>query len=529
MNETRRSRPRSRANPLTWLVRELTRIRLTVWLLIVMTITMIVGSIFPQGYDADTYIASWGEARYLAYAKLGLLNLFHSKYFLVLGVILLVNLVCCSIVRLSGRRAAARSGKAPDYARPVRIGGVKAGAGGAAAGRAREVLVSRGYKILGEGPSTLTARRGPWPEGVSLLYHIAMALAIIGFIISALFSFEGDATLWPGEPVEIATVDAGTGAVGLGDALAEFSVGGWHPFAAARVDTSGFEDRTIMVTLDEFVTEWEWHNEKHYPKDWLSHLTVVDEDGATRNVMVEVNRPLRIAGLTFYQMAYEQTFDVVVLRDGEEVERVEAQAYAPFTLESVPGMFSSGTLRVGTLFEKYHDPRPMVPHTPLRWTPPAPAAGDTASGESEPAPPPSRVELGDLSVEVPIALSEFEEYASLVGAADPERDDAEAANAAGDTSAPSSEDGLTLLLDEPYEASILTYRHDPGVNLLYVSITLFLLGLIIRTYWPSYRVQLWFGEGGEAHMVFRATGMLGEPEDIEDSLVSELSAESGSA
>ncbi len=474
MNGTTETKRRSRVNPLGWLIREFTRIRLTVWLLIVMGITMIVGSIFPQGYGAETYISSWGEARYLAYAKLGLLNVFHSKYFLVLGIILLLNLVFCSVVRLSGRRAGIRSDEAPDYARRLRISGA-----GRQADRACNVLTSRGYKILSDTGGTLTARRGPWPEGVSLLYHIAMAIAIVGFIISALFSFEGDVTLWPGEPVEVATVDAGTGAVALG---------------LVRADTTAWENRKIAVTLDEFVTEWEWHNEKHYPKDWLSHLTVLDEDGTTRPVMVEVNRPLRVAGLTFYQMAYEQTFDVVVLRDGEEIERVAAQSYAPFTLESIPGMFSSGTLRVGTLFEKYRDPRPMVPHTPLRWTPPAPPVDETAEGdetaaggEAETPPPPVRQELGDLSLEVPI-----------------------------------EHEGLTLMLDNPYEASVLTYRHDPGVPLLYVAITLFLIGLAIRTYWPSYRVQLWLGEGAEVHMVFRATGMLGEPEDVEDELVEAL-------
>ncbi len=513
MNGTIQKKRPSRVNPLGWLIREFTRIRLTVWLLIVMGVTMIVGSIFPQGYGAETYVSAWGEARYLMYAKLGLLNLFHSKYFLVLGVILLLNLVFCSVVRLSGRRAGARSGEAPGYARRLRIGGA-----GTRADRACNVLTSRGYRILSDTGGTLTARRGPWPEGVSLLYHIAMAIAIVGFIISAVFSFEGDVTLWPGEPVEVATADAGTGAVGLGNTLADWSVGSWHPLAFARVDTSAFGDRKIAITLDEFVTEWELHNDRFYPKDWLSHLTVLDEDGTTRPVMVEVNRPLRVAGLTFYQMAYEQTFDVVVLRDGEEIERVPAEAYAPFTLESIPGMFSSGTLRVGTLFEKYRDPVPVVPHTPLKWTPPASedvaaTEGDTETdeaAETEPPPPPSRVELGDLSFETPIVMSDFEEYASMARADVTATDDGE------------SPGELTLMLDTPYEASVLTYRHDPGVNLLYVSITLFLIGLAIRTYWPSYRVQLWLGDGSEAQLVFRATGMLGEPEDVEQELVDAL-------
>ena len=60
---------RRRAGPFRWLWRELSRIRLTVWLLNVMALTMVVGSVFPQGYDASTYIQSWGEERYAALAK----------------------------------------------------------------------------------------------------------------------------------------------------------------------------------------------------------------------------------------------------------------------------------------------------------------------------------------------------------------------------------------------------------------------------------------------------------------------------
>lgn len=482
---------RRRRRPWRVVLWEFARLRLTVWLLIVMGVTMIVGSIFPQGYDADTYIASWGEARYEALARWGLLNIFHSKFFLALGTLLLLNLVACSLVRWFGRRGAGLAGEtAPPHAREVRLTGTADRAG------VESALRSRGYKILASREGLVTARRGPWPEGVSLLYHLAMAAAIIGFIISALFSFEGDVTLWPGEPVEVRTVRAGTGAYRLREALSSWSLGDWHPFAAAAPDTSGWSDRSVTIELDEFVTEWELYESRFYPKDWLSELTVTDDEGSTREALVEVNRPLRASGLTFYQMAYEQQFDVVVSRDGEIVERMEAQSYVPFTLESIGGMFFPGTLRVGTLFEKYHDARPIVPHTPLRWQPPpdttAVAAGDsTAPEDASPGAPAERVELGDLSAGAPLDV-----------------------------------EGLSLTLENPREASILSYRHDPAVPLLYIAIIAFMVGLAIRIYWPSYRVQLWIEEGAggvTGRLVFRATGMLGEPEAIEEELVAALS------
>ena len=150
-------------------------------------------------------------------------------------------------------------------------------------------------------------------------------------------------------------------------------------------------------------------------------------------------------------------------------------------LESVGGMFFPGTMRVGTLFEKHREPAPITPHVPLKWQ--AADAPEDAKPE----------EVGDLSASVPLPR-----------------------------------DGFTLTLENPREATILSYRHDPGVPLLYVAIVAFLAGLAVRTYWPSYRVSLWVvpGAGGsvEGRLAFRATGMLGEPDDIESALVRELEA-----
>jgi hypothetical protein len=105
-------------------------------------------------------------------------------------------------------------------------------------------------------------------------------------------------------------------------------------------------------------------------------------------------------------------------------------------------------------------------------------------------PPPERIELGDLSAGEPLEV-----------------------------------DGYTLTLENPYEGSVLTYRHDRGVTLLYIAVTAFMFGLAIRTYWPSYRVNLWIeeaGAGAVGKLLFRATGMLGEPEAVEDELVKAL-------
>jgi len=212
-------------------------------------------------------------------------------------------------------------------------------------------------------------------------------------------------------------------------------------------------------------------------------------------------------------------------------------------------MFFPSNLRVGTLYEKYRETRPVVPHTALKWQPPAPA--DTVAVES--ARPDASEDDSATGTEIVIdtlALSggdvltavvdtmTIAEVDSLSAGADtlaaaahgmaaisapPERVEL------GDLSAeePLEVEGYELTLENPYEGSVLSYRHDPGVPLLYIAIVAFILGLSIRTYWPSYRVSLWIEDapgGGVGRLTFRATGMLGEPEEIEDRIAEELSS-----
>jgi len=524
---------------------ELMRIRLAVWLLIVMAATMVVGSIFPQGYGPEIYIESWGETRYAIFSKLGLLNLFHTKFFLMLGIILLLNLLVCSIVRLSGRRSVSVSKTAaPGTARSIAMGGEP----DSAISRAVRALTERGYFVSRVQGGVVSARRGPKPEAVSLLYHLALATAIVGFIISALHSFEGDVTLYPGEPVVVKTASEETGWHKFRYGIAAWDIISWHPFEAAMPDTTVSDGKEVTLTLNEFITEWELYNDKYYPRDWISDVSIqVTGHGPEvlwPSQIVEVNRPFRAGGLTFYQMAYEQEFDVVVWQDSTEVERIKANAYVPFTLESLEGTFFPGTLRVGTLYEKYQTPVPVVPHIALKWQESEPAVDETvaefaveevveaeapvevAAEEAVPAEAPPESEAGELAdAEAESAGVELAEADTIVAPAPPpppERIEL------GDLSAgePLEVEGYTLTLENPYEGSVLTYRHDRGVTLLYIAVTAFMFGLAIRTYWPSYRVSLWIEEtltaGAIGKLVLRATGMLGEPEVVEDELVKAL-------
>ncbi|KPJ48591.1 hypothetical protein AMJ40_07260 [candidate division TA06 bacterium DG_26] len=58
------------------------------------------------------------------------------------------------------------------------------------------------------------------------------------------------------------------------------------------------------------------------------------------------------------------------------------------------------------------------------------------------------------------------------------------------------------------EASGLYFRRDDGVAFLYVAFILFMVGLFVRIFWPSYRVSVHVDElEGKAYLSSKVAGV----------------------
>lgn len=75
-------------------------IKTTVLLLITIAFVSIIGTLIPQRQEMGEYIEHYGEALYQLFDLLGFLNIFGSWWFQLLLVLLIVNLVVCSLNRL---------------------------------------------------------------------------------------------------------------------------------------------------------------------------------------------------------------------------------------------------------------------------------------------------------------------------------------------------------------------------------------------------------------------------------------------
>lgn len=76
-------------------------IRIYVWLSIVVVIALVAGTLIPQGGATWQNVAADGKSAALFTRFLGLRDIYHSWWFILLGVLLAVNILCCNLRRFS--------------------------------------------------------------------------------------------------------------------------------------------------------------------------------------------------------------------------------------------------------------------------------------------------------------------------------------------------------------------------------------------------------------------------------------------
>ena len=75
-------------------------LKLTMFLLISLALTSIIGTVLPQGQLPPEYVAQLSPTKLQIYSKLGFFDMYHSWWFITLLYVFSLNLVSCSIKRL---------------------------------------------------------------------------------------------------------------------------------------------------------------------------------------------------------------------------------------------------------------------------------------------------------------------------------------------------------------------------------------------------------------------------------------------
>lgn len=279
-------------------------LRLTVFLLIILSITSIFGTVIPQGDIPHEYLHGINQTKLKLYQALDLFDMYHSWWFIAILALFTINLIVCSARRLPHVWRYI-STPATVLDEPL-LAGLKEWqvvplAGNRVIADELREMVAKKYGTVTvtekDGAVHIFAERNSSSRLAVYATHLSIIIIFIGSIIGSLFGYKGFVTISEGEMIStVQTRNGKTVDLGFSLGLDEFSVS-FYPNGA--------------------------------PKEFKSILTVVGKDGAAvpgyTKVPVIVNDPLIYEGLTFYQSSYGTTGDhslSVASTDGKSAQNI---------------------------------------------------------------------------------------------------------------------------------------------------------------------------------------------------------------
>ena len=256
-------------------------VKLTIVLLLTLAATSIIGTLIPQNETPVAYVQAFGEFLYRLFALLGVFDMYHSWWFRALILLLVGNIVICSIDRLQAtwkilfvrnpRFYIARYRQLKnkvDYKDDADADQLK---------NRYQPVISRsfryhrledtddGFAIYGES--------GRWTRFGVYVVHTSVVLLLIGGLIGSIFGFDGFVNIPEGESVR---------SIQLRDSNQKMPL--------------GFEIRCDDFNVDFY--------DSGTPKEFRSSLTILKQGKTVVQKDIIVNDPLRYEGISFYQSSY---------------------------------------------------------------------------------------------------------------------------------------------------------------------------------------------------------------------------------
>ena len=256
-------------------------VKLTIVLLLTLAATSIIGTLIPQNETPVAYVQAFGEFLYRLFALLGLFDMYHSWWFRALILLLVGNIVICSIDRLQAtwKILFARNPRF-NIARyrqlKNKVDYNDEGDAEQLKNRYQPVIARRfryhrvedtddGYAIYGES--------GRWTRLGVYVVHFSVVLLLIGGLIGSIFGFDGFVNIPEGE-----------------------SVSSIRLRNSDQIMPLGFE-----VRCDDFNVEF---YDSGTPKEYRSRLTILKQGKEVVQKDIIVNDPLRYEGISFFQSSY---------------------------------------------------------------------------------------------------------------------------------------------------------------------------------------------------------------------------------
>ena len=298
---------------LRWAWGQLTSMKTALFLLLLLAVAAVPGSLFPQRPANPSVVTQYikdnpGTGPWLD--RFQLFDVYSSVWFSAIYLLLFISLIGCVIPRAKAHFKAMRSkpprtpsrlSRMPEYGTLAIPAGTVTPA--EAVRDAAAILRRRGYRVDvrdadGDRPS-VGAERGFAKELGNLIFHTCLIGVLASVAVGGLFGYSGQKIVVEGESFVNTLVSYDTFTPG-----SNFTEDQLSPYS---------------LTLDKFDVEFDRESETHFgqPLDFTAHMTVKDgPDAEARQEELKVNAPLTLGGTRVYLVGngYAPT---VTVRDGE--------------------------------------------------------------------------------------------------------------------------------------------------------------------------------------------------------------------
>ena len=401
-------------------IRFLSSVKLAIFLIIIITSATMVGTFIPQLRSAEEYAARYDQISELL-MQLEITDLYHSWWFKALLILFSLNIMICTLTRLSPKLRRAfkpnlefetqtlLAAKIQErFSKNLNLEKSKR--------ELKKELRSAHYRIKEtekDGAVHLLARKKILGIFGSDIVHLGLLIILIGGIISSFSGFRTNINISEGEIVPILNTE-------------------------------------FKLQLDKFETEY-------YPdgrvKDWKSTLTIIEDETPRLTKTIEVNHPLTYKGHVFYQSDVGWNWRNPIL-----------EIWA--TKTSDPNSFTKAFLRLG---DKEIWEEENLEFTALQFLPDFIIDGNQPRTRSlDPNNPAVFIEVfrGEDIISSGWIFAKFPDFSQM-------------------HSEKEAEYKLEFKDIQAAQYSGIQMAKDPGVNYIWVGCTLLMIGLFLAFYWPS--------------------------------------------
>jgi len=256
-------------------------VRLTVILLLSLAATSVIGTLIPQNESPAAYFHQYGEFFYRIFYALGIFDMYHSWWFQVLILMLTLNILVCSVDRLSATWKII-------FANPPKFTISKfrnlshkhefeADASPEALKSKYQPIISKlfTYTRVEQTAESICifAEKGRWTRLGVYIVHLSVVLLLLGSLIGSFLGFEGFVNIPEGESTDHIRLRKNN-----------------------EIKKLDFE-----IRCDDFSVSF---YDTGAPKEYRSGLTVLEQGKPVLYQDIIVNDPLRYRGINIFQSSY---------------------------------------------------------------------------------------------------------------------------------------------------------------------------------------------------------------------------------